>query len=722
MPRLAAAAARTSARKADGPRLAEAKLVLAEFLLVCEDLAECAQRALEWLAAHCDVARGVCLTPAADNARLVAVAGHGVPPGRLLTLAFDLAGRDDAVVRAFLGGVPVTLPRSLTATERLKGLGAPVLAVPLPVPSPPNELPGSGLLLLTPGSRSITAEAGWLADVLGPALARLRHTANLEEQRRRLEHERTLLQRVINAVPDPILLTDTNGRILAANSRAEALLAASEDESEGRRRAIALNNMLFSASLSWTALPGDTPLRRELLLVDPSDGSDLLFELMGTVASDPTHGTGIVSVLRNVSDLRRATEEIEENYRKLRGAEAEVRAERDRLDLIIDSVADPIVVADPSGAIILMNAPAERLFTVGPDARDEVVARVGANDAHFSSFVSNLLFAGQAVRHRGEMNLADPETGATLPVEALAGKILSEHAELIGVVTILHDRTEALERERLYDQLKQASTLLEEKVREATTELIRQNELLRRQHIELEQASALKSQFLANMSHELRTPLNAILGYTSLLLHGVAGPLDTEQKRHLMRVDSNGRHLLSIINDILDISRIEAGKMPMHLGDFTLPELITEVRTELEPLIARSQLSIKNEVREGLPTVHSDRQKVKQIVLNLLSNALKFTPNGWVKISTGFDRATEHVVIAVQDSGIGIAESDHEKIFEDFRQADDSTTRQYGGAGLGLSICRRLASMLDGAIELKSSRGDGSTFTLRFPRTVKEAR
>lgn len=268
------------------------------------------------------------------------------------------------------------------------------------------------------------------------------------------------------------------------------------------------------------------------------------------------------------------------------------------------------------------------------------------------------------------------------------------------VVTVLHDRTEALEKAALHEQLKEASQLLEHKVREATAELVRQNELLRRQRIELEQASALKSQFLANMSHEFCTPLNAILGYTSMLLQGVSGALTAEQRRSLGRVDSNARHLLALINDILDIARIEAGKMPLTLSDVALPELISEVLAELEPIIARAKLAVVSDLPPRLPTVCSDRQKVKQIVLNLLSNALKFTPEESVTVCTRYDAASEQATIAVADTGIGIAPEDQDPIFEDFRQADASPTREYGGAGLGLSICRRLAAMLDGRITL----------------------
>ena len=196
----------------------------------------------------------------------------------------------------------------------------------------------------------------------------------------------------INAVTDPILLTDARGRILVANAGAERLFASNEQDSEGRRRAVALNNMLFSASV-FTTSSRRAPTRPELLLVDPTEGQDLLFEVLSTPLKARGR-VGLVSVLRDVTDLRRATEEIEENYRKLRMAEAESRSERDRLDLILDSVVEPDRDR-PSGDIVLMNPPAERLFTVAAAAPERLERRVGTNDAVFTSFVSEP-YAGPA--------------------------------------------------------------------------------------------------------------------------------------------------------------------------------------------------------------------------------------------------------------------------------------------------------------------------------------
>jgi PAS domain S-box-containing protein len=705
---------------------AAARHELLEFYLVHhDDVARCAQASLEWLSRYAGVRQSVCLAIDVEANMLVGIAGHGVASEDIELFSWPMSDTHDPLVAALTSGQPVVFraaranghPRRSLPTTPLGNV--PFTALPLSGVRHSDE-GALGLLLVRP-TAGVTAEIAWLATVLGQKIDQVRGRGSLTEEVRKLRRERALFFTIINAVTDPILLTDTEGRLVVANARAEKLFAASEEESEGRRRAVELNNMLFSAALSRTAVEAPSEAR-ELLLVDPSDGSDLLFEVLSTTVEDPREGTGIVSVLRNITDLRRATEQIEENYQKMRVAEAAARAERDRLNLIIDSVADPIIVTDPGGATVLMNAPSEELFTVSPNDGSAALRTVQANDAHFSSFISGLLLGetGPGEIRRGEIGLMNPLTTEPIPVEAIAGKVLTESGELTAVVTILHDRREALERARLYEQLKEASDELQARVQAATAELATQNELLRRQAIELEQALRLKSQFLANMSHELRTPLNAILGYTHMLLQGVAGDVSAPVKRQLQRIDSNGRHLLTIINEILDITRIEAGKMPMQLSEFNLNELVPEVMTELDPMITRSKLTITPRLCPELPLVYSDRQKVKQIVVNLLSNALKFTHQGGIEIAVRFDPAERLASISVTDTGIGIAPEHHDKIFEDFRQVDDSPSRQYSGTGLGLAICRRLATSLGGRITLHSELGEGSTFTLTIPIEVPQ--
>ena len=690
----------------------DARLALAEFLLHADDGGECSQRALEWLVQEFGMRHGIVAVVDLDGRHLRGVASIGPRGVRTSRLSVALDDREHPLVKALEGGGPVLIDGAPSLAR------GPALAVPMSGTA--DDPDAVGILLSAPATPAGRSGTVWVAALLGARLTALRRIERLTDTERRLRRERGLLHGIVNAVPDPVALTDGESRIVVANARAELLLASKEDDSEGRRRAVALNNMLFSSALWRRAFEVDAePSRHELPLVDPSDGSDMLFELLSTPGGDPEAGSGIVSILRNVTDLRQATEEIQENYRKLRVAEADVREERDRLDLIIDSVADPILVTDPGGNIVMMNAPAERLFTGAAGASSEAVQRVRANDAHFAAFVANLFLGSTGLRWSGELGLVDPETGATIPVEAVAGKILSDRGEVTALVTILHDRTEEMEKAQLYVELKRASEQLQERVHEATAELVRQNELLRRQHIELEQASALKTQFLANMSHEFRTPLNAILGYTSMLLQGVSGEMGSAQRRNLTRVEANAQHLLAIINDILDIARIEAGKMPLHLSEFKLSDLIGEVMAEVEPIIARSSVPVTTKLSRDVPVLRTDRQKLKQILINLLTNALKFTPQGSVNVRARYAADDDRVTIAVADTGIGISPEDQEKVFDDFRQADNSPTREYGGAGLGLAICRRLATMLGGQIVLDSTLGQGSTFSVLMPRRAR---
>ena len=709
----AARSERSGVREVARAAVPDPRLALTEVLLASDDPAECAAEVLAWLRGAAGVSRGCVGLVDFDSMQCAVVAAIGLDEREIVApIALDRA--DDPLSTLPVASEPVYFAQPPVGGGPLGG--SPFHAIVLRPRSDQDEL-GLGLFFVSCPGAELPENVRWAAGMLGDKLASVRRRRSASDARQ--VRERQLMLAVLNAMPDPVLITDPDGRLLVANARAERLFASRDEESEGRRRAVALNNMLFSAALSSMVFSGlDQPGASELLLVDPTEGSDLLFELLSHVVRDSGEGTCVVSVLRNVTDLGRAAMEIELAYKKLRASEADVRAQRHRLELIIDSVADPIIVTDPAGEILLMNEPAERVFSVGDDAPPDALRWVRGNEAHFSSFVSNLLFGGhEQRRHRGELALVTPATGETLPVEAIAGKVLSEHGELNAVVTILHDRREALERARLYEQLEQAAGQLERRVQEATAELVRQNELLRRQALELERASAAKSQFLANMSHELRTPLNAILGYTSMLLMGISGELTPAQRHKAQRIEDNGKNLLAIVNEVLDISRIEAGRMPLHLSSFDLRDVVREVVAELEPIIARSQLAVGVELTTELPLLQSDRQKVKQIVLNLLGNALKFTREGSVRIDVRASRGT--VAVTVTDTGIGIDDADQERIFEEFQQGDSSPTRRYGGTGLGLAICRRLARMLDGDISVKSRLGEGSTFELTLPTRVR---
>ncbi|HYV65073.1 MAG TPA: PAS domain-containing protein, partial [Myxococcales bacterium] len=389
------------------------RLALAEFLLASDDAEECAQRAVDWLAQNAGAKSVVCALIDPESDELRALAGVGVTAAQLKKLSVHRDEGAHPAAVALSQPAPIVFKNGQARAAAPFGPG-PFVAVPLPIAERPEAR--VGILLASPPSALLEREARWLADMLGQKLVHLRAARRLLDSEQRLLRDRDFLLSLINSVPDPVLLTDTEGRIIISNSRADALFVAREEQSEGRQRAVTLNNMLFSAALSRQAIEEGGGTRREILLVNPTEGTDLLFELLSTTVQHPREGTGVVSILRNVTDLRAATEQIEENYRRLKVAEADVRAERDRLDLIIDSVADPILVTDPAGKILLMNAPAERLFTAPDGSGEEMQRAVRTNDAHFSSFVTNVFLAAGASRFRGEIGLSDAQSGNPLPV------------------------------------------------------------------------------------------------------------------------------------------------------------------------------------------------------------------------------------------------------------------------------------------------------------------
>jgi signal transduction histidine kinase len=234
---------------------------------------------------------------------------------------------------------------------------------------------------------------------------------------------------------------------------------------------------------------------------------------------------------------------------------------------------------------------------------------------------------------------------------------------------------------------------------------------------EVEEASKHKSQFLANMSHELRTPLNAILGYTELILDSIYGEPSEKMRTVLERLQRNGRHLLGLINDVLDISKIEAGQVTLSLEDYSLSDMVHGVVSAVEPLAAEKLLAFKAEVAPDLPTGRGDGRRLSQVLLNLVGNAIKFTDKGEVAIRAFVTNGA--FTVAVCDTGPGIAAADQAKIFEEFQQADSSITRKKGGTGLGLSIAKRIIEMHGGRIWVESEPGKGSTFYFTLPVRVE---
>jgi signal transduction histidine kinase len=230
---------------------------------------------------------------------------------------------------------------------------------------------------------------------------------------------------------------------------------------------------------------------------------------------------------------------------------------------------------------------------------------------------------------------------------------------------------------------------------------------------QLAEASQHKSQFLANMSHELRTPLNAILGYTELIVDGVYGAPSDKMQDVLRRIESNGKHLLGLINDVLDLSKIEAGQLVLSLSDYSLKDVVQTVFGAVEPLATEKNIALKIDVSADLPPGRGDERRLTQVLLNLVGNAIKFTDIGEVVIAASAANGSYN--LAVRDTGPGISPADQAKLFQEFQQADNSITRKKGGTGLGLAISRRIIELHGGRIGVDSQVGQGSTFWVTLP-------
>jgi PAS domain S-box-containing protein len=350
-------------------------------------------------------------------------------------------------------------------------------------------------------------------------------------------------------------------------------------------------------------------------------------------------------------------------------------------DLVLNSPV-AIVTLDTRHRIISCNPAFEQLYghaqtdVIGVNL-DELISTEAAR-SEAVAITQHVLQQG-AMRRIGRRRRKD---GSLVDVEVLGVPVLVE-GELVGLMGLYHDISELTAARRA-----------------------------------AEEANSAKSQFLANMSHELRTPLNAIIGYSEMLEEEVAEIGHPELGPDLQKIRSAGRHLLALINDILDLSKIEAGKTELYLEDFDAAEMLRDVATTIRPLVDKNANRLDLRIAEGLGTLHADLTKVRQMLLNLLSNACKFTEHGTVTLAAHRAPAADGadaVVFQIADSGIGMTPAQMARLFEAFSQAEASTTRKYGGTGLGLAISRRFARMMGGDVTVESTPGAGSTFTIRLP-------
>jgi signal transduction histidine kinase len=342
---------------------------------------------------------------------------------------------------------------------------------------------------------------------------------------------------------------------------------------------------------------------------------------------------------------------------------------------------------------------------------EAMIAAIG--ERHIGIGDSNI---GEAAQRREPIQIADLREAPASPVNDI---ILGAGYRALLIVPLLRpDRTVGLlvVRRREPGAFPQSTVDLLETFADQSVLAIQNARLFREieeKGRELELASKHKSQFLANMSHELRTPLNAILGYSELIIDNVYGEPSEKMRGVLERVQSNGRHLLGLINSVLDLSKIEAGQLTLTINDYSLKQVVQSVFVAVESLATTKRLALKVDLPAALPPGRGDEQRITQVLLNLVGNAIKFTEAGEVAIAASAENGA--FTVAVRDSGPGIAVADQTRIFEEFQQADNSTTRSKGGTGLGLAISKRIIEMHGGRILVDSELGHGSTFTISLP-------
>lgn len=370
------------------------------------------------------------------------------------------------------------------------------------------------------------------------------------------------------------------------------------------------------------------------------------------------------------------------------------RTAEERFSAIVGNMPAMVLLRDTKGRFIFVNRRYEEYYGI---SLDELVGRTlrEVEDATGVDLVAeeNQAYDRQVIETRRTIEFEQEVAGKDQVLASVKFPIVNHVGRIVAVGGVELDITE---RKRHEAEL---------------AALVDKIEVARDQALQANQA---KSQFLANMSHELRTPLNAIVGFTRLVRRKAGPDLDDRQASNLDKILTAAEQLTTLINSILDLSRVEAGRMDVYPVVFDPAVLVGEVAASMEPVAEQNDISIRTNVTDAPADVYLDEQKVRQILLNLLANAIKFTPAGWV--SLGVDGRGDCVVFSVTDTGIGIAPDALEHIFDEFSQADSSTTRRFGGTGLGLAISLRLTKLMGGDITVESEVDVGSTFRMTLPR------
>ncbi len=393
-----------------------------------------------------------------------------------------------------------------------------------------------------------------------------------------------------------------------------------------------------------------------------------------------------------LEELNVAEEELRAQNEELALARDCVEAERQRYHELFEFAPDGYIVTDAVGIIWEANRTVAKMFNVSPDKL------IGKPLANFVPYQERRCFRAKLNQLRQldwmqewEVQLC-PRKGTPFDAAVTISTVRDWEGKTLGWRWLVRDIT----------------------VRKQAEAQIRNMQM---QNLQLQETARLKSHFLAIMSHELRSPMNAIIGFSQLLLRYPQHPLAPKQENMVQRILSSGRHLLTLIDDILDFSKLESGHLELKLEELNLVELMSATTEEMRSLVEQKNLTLEVHLNLANPDIVNDKIRVRQVLVNLLSNAIKFTETGSVQVEV-WELSASRVVIAIKDTGIGIAESERAHIFEEFRQGNQTLTREHGGTGLGLTITNRLVCMMQGKITVESKLGEGSTFRVEIPRKV----
>src|SRR5687768_5780703 len=622
--------------------------------------------------------------------------GLNLPPSLVHALEVPLADRGDPLVTALRTGLPQHIV-SAAADQRLGTHTREILIelgfeqfVVTPIHS---ETDSVGVILLArtePFTESDVNALIPLASRAGAELQRARDV-DLRGTSETAAVEKEWLWWMINAVADPVVVSDEQNEIVLQNKVAEKIFRGGVDDSAGRKRAVTMNNFLFTASLStWNLQQGAGGSRpRELTLVDPVEGSDLMFEVIAVPATNYRVGQrGMVAVLKNVTDLRQVTEELTRNAQRLHSADQEIRLERDRLDLILRSVPNPIIVIDNQDQIVSMNAAAQRVFgeptavpgvAVASGRRPELALR---NSAKFTSFIAQLRLE-PGTRRTGELALVDPETEEDLEMAVTSTEIRDDAGVPVATVSVMQDvgRLRELERRRLEQALFDSEKL------------------------------AATGRLAASIAHEINNPLEAIQNSLYLLVNKV--PQDDPNFKFLDIARKETERMSRILRQMLGFYRPAAAMQPTDVN-----ALIEEAEALVAKRLRDRSVRLTKDLDAALPPVVASADQLKQVILNLILNgAESMGEGGTIAISTAVYRdagarflRSDAVQIQIRDSGSGIAEEHMPHIFEPF-----FSTKGEKGTGLGLWVSNGIIQSHGGSLQVRSRVGQGTTFSITLP-------